>query len=218
MEDCRVTTNTVYSGTVCSRHRCYSLVAAIRQASALGPYELRSQNAVCGRIYDESGRSYDTLCIGSASTLSDQELWEFASALPFEIRLRRGRLKAILREIASRRVGQRVSSGRKRGFSIPVQRWLAGRWRSKLEDLLHNSQLEREGWVRSAQTLQLLDKASRTGWVPNQLWYIFVLESWLRHEQDEIRSQPPVTSGLLSDRRGENCVLGVTEIQRHYLP
>lgn len=118
----------------------------------------------------------------------DQELWEFAATLPYDLRLRRGSLKAILRELAKRKLGTRVAHGPKRGFSIPVQRWLAGRWRGKLEDLLHNSQLEREGWIRSAQTLQLLDKASSTGWVPNQLWYIFVLESWLRHEQDEIRS------------------------------
>ncbi len=118
----------------------------------------------------------------------DQELWEFAAALPYDLRLRRGSLKALLRELAARKLGAQVARGRKRGFSIPVQRWLAGPWRKALEHLLHDSLLEREGWINSGPILAVLEKSARSGWVPSQLWYIFVLESWLRHERADSRS------------------------------
>ncbi|HST20004.1 MAG TPA: asparagine synthase (glutamine-hydrolyzing) [Blastocatellia bacterium] len=123
--------------------------------------------------------------IEARSPFLDQKLWEFASALPFSLRLKGGNLKAILRELARRKIGERVASGRKRGFGIPVQRWLAGRWRSAVEDSFRDSLLEREGWLRSDAILVQLEKAAQQGWASNQLWYSFVLETWLRREREQ---------------------------------
>jgi asparagine synthase (glutamine-hydrolysing) len=117
------------------------------------------------------------------SPFLDQDLWEYAAGLSFELRLQGGRLKSVLRELARQKLGERVSRGRKRGFTIPVQRWLVGRWRKALTELLQTSILDREGWINSRATLDRLAAAAEKGWAPNQLWYIFVLESWLRHEQ-----------------------------------
>lgn len=119
------------------------------------------------------------------SPFLDQEMWEFAARLPFEIRLRRSQLKAVLRELARRRLGERVARGRKRGFGIPVGRWIAGRWRASVEAALHDSLLESEGWIRKDATLSWLEQSARRGEAPNQLWYIFVLESWLRREREQ---------------------------------
>src|SRR5215471_17237519 len=70
--------------------------------------------------------------IEARSPFLDHKLWEFAATLPFDLRLRGGKLKAILRELARRHVGERVAVGRKRGFGIPVARWLAGKWRAQM--------------------------------------------------------------------------------------
>lgn len=121
--------------------------------------------------------------IEARSPFLDQKLWEFASALPYGLRLNGGNLKAILRELARRKIGERVASGRKRGFGIPVQRWLAGRWRSMAEDSFRDSLLEREGWMRSDALLVQMEKAAQQGWASNQLWYSYVLESWLKNER-----------------------------------
>ena len=113
----------------------------------------------------------------------DQDLWEFAAALPFELRMRQNTLKAILRELARRRIGERVASGRKRGFGVPVQRWLTSRWHQKMVDLMSDSQLERKGWIRAAPVIKQLNDAASRNWAPNQLWYLLVLELWVRREQ-----------------------------------
>jgi asparagine synthase (glutamine-hydrolysing) len=115
----------------------------------------------------------------------DQDLWRFASTLPFDVRLRGGQLKAVLREIARRRIGDRVADGRKRGFGIPVHRWIAGKWRDRVRETFNDAYLGREGWINSKATLAYLDAAIERGWAPTQLWYLFVLESWLRFERDE---------------------------------
>jgi asparagine synthase (glutamine-hydrolysing) len=121
--------------------------------------------------------------IEARSPFLDQELWEFAAALPFEVRLRRGRLKAVLRELARRRIGERVARGRKRGFGVPVGRWLVGRWRAGFEELLRDSVLDREGWISAENCLTQLGLAARAGEAPKQLWYVYVLESWMRRER-----------------------------------
>lgn len=116
------------------------------------------------------------------SPFLDHKLWEFAASLPFELRLHRGRSKAILRELARRRIGDRVALGRKRGFGVPVERWILGRWRDRVERSFRDSMLERKGWVNSSAALSQLEQASRSGVAPKQLWYLFVLEEWFRRE------------------------------------
>jgi len=117
------------------------------------------------------------------SPFLDQDLWEFACTLPPAIRLRRGGLKAVLRELARRRIGDRIARGRKRGFSIPVERWLAGRWLPHMETTLRSSQLVGDGWIRSEGLRAEITASARRGWARHQLWYLYVLESWMRAEQ-----------------------------------
>ncbi len=119
------------------------------------------------------------------SPFLDHKLWEFAASLPFGLRLRGGRSKAILRELARRKIGDRVASGRKRGFGIPVQRWIVDRWRERVKQSFGDSLLDREGWINSAAAIAQLEAAERRGSAPNQLWYLFVLEEWLRRERGE---------------------------------
>jgi asparagine synthase (glutamine-hydrolysing) len=115
----------------------------------------------------------------------DQDLWEFAATLPFETRLHQNELKAVLRELARRHLGDRVADGRKRGFGIPVQRWLVGRWRELVSDLMKESLLDKEGWIRADSVLRELNNAASKNWAPNQLWYVLVLELWLRRQQND---------------------------------
>lgn len=131
------------------------------------------------------------------SPFLDRDLWEFAAALPFSLRLRGGKLKAVLRELARRKLGERVANGRKRGFTIPVERWIAGRWRAEVEETFRDSKLEREGWIRSGATLKWLEASTQTGRAPKQLWYLFVLENWLRNQKERAVSDTVATKSDL---------------------
>jgi len=125
------------------------------------------------------------------SPFLDQKLWEYAAALPLDLRLHRGGLKAILRELARRRIGKRVARGRKRGFGIPAGRWMAGRWRARVEETLRDSILGREGWIDEQAALKKFAREVERGEASLQTWYLFVLETWMRHERGANVFEPP---------------------------
>jgi asparagine synthase (glutamine-hydrolysing) len=116
------------------------------------------------------------------SPFLDQDLWEFAATLPYTVRLRGRALKAVLRELARRRIGPRVAGGKKRGFGIPVQRWIAGRWSGAVEQQFRDSVLVKEGWLDGEAVLRLARQSKRVGRAPNRLWYLFVLETWMKQQ------------------------------------
>jgi asparagine synthase (glutamine-hydrolysing) len=116
------------------------------------------------------------------SPFLDQCLWDFVNSLPVNLRLYHGRLKSLLREMASRRIGNEIARRRKRGFGVPVQRWIGGHWYPRIEELLHDSLLARDSWICKDAVLKELKTAKQKGWATQPLWHIVVLELWFRVE------------------------------------
>lgn len=203
------------SATVASRSIPWSLASGRQVLAEFLEYDRRTR--FVGEYLTKVDGATMHYALEARSPFLDQQLWEFAAALPFDLRLHRGQLKAILRELARRKIGERVASGRKRGFGIPVQRWVAGQWRTVVEEMLRESILEQEGWIRSRPTLDQLERAARNGWAPNQLWYIFVLESWLRHERREAgeskagRLEPASVASVLRNNSSESGAMAFSE-------
>jgi asparagine synthase (glutamine-hydrolysing) len=115
--------------------------------------------------------------------LLDQKLWEFAASLPGNVQFRGGRSKAVLREIVRRRVGEDVADRKKQGFTVPGERWLAGRWMGTLDILRGNPLIEQEGWIQAGALEPAIDDALRKQWVPPPLSHLLVLEHWLRRNR-----------------------------------
>ena len=113
----------------------------------------------------------------------DQKIWEYAAALPAQVRFHGGNLKAVLREIVRRRVGSDVAFREKQGFTVPVERWLAERWSGMLDGLRQGTALERHGWVRRGSLEAPLRDALRRRWIPVQLWRLLVLDHWLKRNR-----------------------------------
>jgi asparagine synthase (glutamine-hydrolysing) len=117
------------------------------------------------------------------SPFFDHELWEYAAQLPVATRLHGGRLKAILREIARKHIGDFVANERKRGFTIPVEEWILGRWRPDVARLFEASALESEGWIRG-DAVRAAIASARDIRSARMLWHLLVLERWLRAERE----------------------------------
>ena len=122
----------------------------------------------------------------------DADLCDFARSLPYDLRLRGGQLKAVLRELARREIGERVAGGRKRGFGVPAERWMLDRWRNHVDEVFGHSTLVDEGWIRAEGLARAWQRAKSSGFVGLQLWYLYVLELWLRAEQDYCKNLTPV--------------------------
>jgi asparagine synthase (glutamine-hydrolysing) len=112
----------------------------------------------------------------------DQALWEFAAKLPPALRLKGGELKAVLREVARRRLGPEVADRKKQGFTVPVGKWLAERWTSALDVLTRPNELERQGWVAPGTLAPLVAEARAKKQVRPPLWHLLLLEHWLERQ------------------------------------
>ena len=108
----------------------------------------------------------------------DQKIWEFAAALPAEIRFHGGALKAVLREIVRWHISP-AAARQKQGFTVPVERWLANRWSGMLERLKGKTRLEAGGWIRAGAFERPVREALARQRVPQQIWHLLVLEHWL---------------------------------------
>lgn len=114
------------------------------------------------------------------SPFLDHQLWNFVGGLPFNLRLHRWQLKAVLRELARRKIGQVVAEREKRGFGIPVQRWVVSRWERFVRELMADPLVVRYDLVNSDWIREELELSVRRGAAAQILWYVVVLELWLR--------------------------------------
>jgi asparagine synthase (glutamine-hydrolysing) len=137
------------------------------------------------------------------SPFLDQEIWNYAATLQYDVRLHNNQLKPVLREIARRRLGERVATGSKRGFTIPVLDWIAGRWNATIAETFRESRLAADGWLDRDALVLALEEAARRGVATNHLWYCYILETWYRNEYVPVSSGPPA-SGLETDARLAN--------------
>lgn len=171
----------ISSATIAQRQIPLSLDSARNLLSDMLRYENRMRFVAEFMTKVDGGTMQ--YAIEARAPLLDHKLWEFAAALPFSVRLHDGNLKAVLREIARRRIGPQVAFRKKQGFTIPVNHWLVGRWKSRLEEeFAAGSLLERDGWLRPGAIQQAIQEAAARGSAPNQLWYLLVLESWMKAE------------------------------------
>ena len=115
------------------------------------------------------------------SPFLDTPLMDLTWSLPERWLLRRGTTKPILRTLAARHLPAAVAAAPKRGFEVPVARWLAGPLRPMLQDTL----LARDARVRSfVDPSALAAFAAGTddfpGNRPQSLWALLMLELFLR--------------------------------------
>lgn len=131
------------------------------------------------------------------SPFLDHKLWEFAARLSPQLRLRGGVLKAILREIVSRRISPAIASRKKQGFTIPVERWLLNHWSEALDGIGEGCVLEREGWIRPGALQACIAEASQHQSAPRQLWFLVVLEHWMRKQSGQaLRASQPLPAAV----------------------
>jgi asparagine synthase (glutamine-hydrolysing) len=117
--------------------------------------------------------------IEARSPFLDYRMAELALSIPESVRLHGGKLKAVLRELARRHLGKDIAERPKRGFTIPIERWLAIRWRDQLSQLGPGSLIAEQGWINGQRLGRVVESASSQPSMPLQIWHLLVLENWL---------------------------------------
>jgi asparagine synthase (glutamine-hydrolysing) len=130
-------------------------------------------------------RFNDRMSMGQSRELRvpflDHRVVEFGFAVPREHLLDASGSKALFRRIAARWIPQEVASAVKRSVQSPQREWLAGPWRSLVEEVLESDRFADRGWVDPAVARRLYqDYLNGAQGNSFYLWQWLNLEWWAR--------------------------------------
>ncbi len=111
----------------------------------------------------------------------DRDVIEFAWSLPMEYKYDGVTTKRVLREVLYRYVPERLLDRPKKGFSVPLERWLRegdiAEWAKEL--LLHSKAAE-DGILDPIEVKRLWKQFETKGATPRLVWSVLMLEQWYR--------------------------------------
>jgi asparagine synthase (glutamine-hydrolysing) len=111
--------------------------------------------------------------------LLDHRVVEFAWSLPLNYKLHNGIGKWPLREVLYKYVPKELFERPKKGFSVPIDKWLRGPLRDWAEDLLSESRLRQEGYFNPLPIRQKWDEhlSGKVNW-QYHLWNVLMFQAW----------------------------------------
>jgi asparagine synthase (glutamine-hydrolysing) len=92
------------------------------------------------------------------SPFLDKEFVEFVSALEPSLKLRNYKTKYILKKAAQKRLPKEIINRPKKGFGIPVGKWINGELRPLITDILDTSKIKRDGIFNDKYVKRILDE------------------------------------------------------------
>ena len=110
----------------------------------------------------------------------DHEIVEYSWSMPLKYKISKGIGKRILRDILYQHIPAELFDRPKRGFGVPLDRWLRGELRLWAEDLLSRNKLEADGYFNPDSVRTIWDEhlSSRRNHA-SRLWSILMFQSWL---------------------------------------
>lgn len=110
----------------------------------------------------------------------DKDVVEFAWRLPVDYKRGDGLGKKVLREVLYRYVPKEMMERPKKGFSIPINKWLCQKeMRMWAEGLIDKKLLEEQGLLDPDVVLKIWDDFITHGEWRIQIWYILMFQQWL---------------------------------------
>ena len=117
------------------------------------------------------------------SPLIDHRVVEAAPALPAEAKVATRQGKKVLREAFAGRLPEEVIHGPKKGFEIPVARWLLGPWRDIAEAVTSPATLADLGLHDTGIGRRWLDElAAGRRDTAERIWELVALKEWTRRQ------------------------------------
>ena len=113
----------------------------------------------------------------------DTDVVEFAARLPRRMLLQ-ARGKHVLRRAVADLVPRAILGRKKRGFGLPLRRWMKEDLAGTVRDVLLDGKARARGLFRPEAVEALIGAVDRERNAPDRLWTLLVLEVWLREFVD----------------------------------
>jgi asparagine synthase (glutamine-hydrolysing) len=109
----------------------------------------------------------------------DHRLVEFAAQLPAPLKVRGFKLKYLLKRAVEKWLPREIVYRQKRGFSVPISKWMRNELRPLLDETLNPEKLARDGIFNAPYVRRMLEEhwASRADH-RKPLWTLFCFQLW----------------------------------------
>ncbi len=109
----------------------------------------------------------------------DHALAEFVFSLPYHYKYRNGTTKYLLKKLMEDKLPQGIAHRKKKGFGIPLARWLRGPLRDFCLETLAEDKLRSQGYLNPEYVSKLIDD-HMSGARDNrkELWNLMVFQIW----------------------------------------
>jgi asparagine synthase (glutamine-hydrolysing) len=126
---------------------------------------------------DRSGMFYS---LESRIPILDRDVMEFAWSLPQEYKYADGVTKRILKEVLYRYVPREMMERPKKGFSVPLEKWLReGPMHTWARELMSDAASRAEAYIDTGLFEDMFARFEKTGEYGAVLWHVLMLEQWL---------------------------------------
>jgi asparagine synthase (glutamine-hydrolysing) len=109
----------------------------------------------------------------------DHELFDVAWSIPFRYKANEQGGKIVLKEALRRHLPRELFDRPKKGFGVPLMRWLQGPLRAWVRDCINPSTISRTCLLDSIRVARVAERADLSEWYATKLWYVCVFQSWL---------------------------------------
>ncbi len=117
----------------------------------------------------------------------DRELVEFVMGLPSGLKVRRTKLKYILKKAMNGLLPKEVIHRPKKGFGVPIAKWVKGPLKELFQDLLSPERIKREGFLNPEYVATLLkEHLNHKVDHRKKLWTLLVWELWVHRYRPDI--------------------------------
>jgi asparagine synthase (glutamine-hydrolysing) len=120
--------------------------------------------------------------------LLDHRVLEFVARIPFELKLRQGVGKWILREAVRDQLPAETLARGKQGFAVPIDRWFGGSFGTLAREVLEDARARDRGWLDARAVSRVLsDGGLREERRARQVFALVMLELWAQTYLDRPR-------------------------------
>jgi asparagine synthase (glutamine-hydrolysing) len=130
--------------------------------------------------------------IESRVPLLDNDVIAFASTLPASLKIKNGRRKHVLKEVAATLLPADIVNRRKQGFGVPLGTWFRGNLPELFADTLLSPTSLQRGYFQPAFVRRIVDEHI-TGKRDHafRLWQLVVFEKWHKQYVDPVPLSAP---------------------------
>lgn len=111
--------------------------------------------------------------------LLDHRIIEYVAGLPAHMKIRNGDKKYLLKKVAERHIPKALLDRPKKGFAIPVNKWMRSELNPLVREMLSEQNLKKQGLLNHREVTTMLKRYEQGENQNSELiWFLFMFQLW----------------------------------------